>query len=191
MLPSRPAGPEYFYLQFIWRYLDINISFGFRHNLHQGKGGMPSMVGIKGGKTDQAMNAVFRFQIATGITAANPDNRILDTCLFPRRSIQHLSFITASLCPAKVHSQQHFCPILRLGAPCPGMYCHDSISGIILAGKSHFQLRFIKARSHLFHLRLNLCFQRGILLSQRSQLSYISYPFLQFPPLFHHLFLLG
>ena len=45
------------------------------------------MVGIKGRKPDQPMNAVLRFQVAGSIVAIDPDDGALYPCLLPRGNI--------------------------------------------------------------------------------------------------------
>ena len=39
------------------------------------------------------------------------------------------------LCPAQVHAQKHFCPVLRFGAAGTGLDIQECIIGIQLAGK--------------------------------------------------------
>src|SRR4030042_3036241 len=103
MLAAGPAGAECLYLDIVRFDINFYIAFSFRHHFYKGKRGMPGMVCVKGGKTNQAVHAVLGFQISSRVFSIKSNNHSFNTCFITRRGIQYFSLETTFLRPAQVH----------------------------------------------------------------------------------------
>jgi hypothetical protein len=57
--------------------------------------------------------------------------------------IDHLALQSVAFAPAQVHPEQHFGPVLGIGAPGAGVDGDDRIPGVILTTKQHLSLAFV------------------------------------------------
>ena len=76
VLAAGAAGAEGVHLQIGIADLDIDIVlFDLGEGVHRGKGGVAAGIAVKGGYTDQTVNAGFRLEVAVGVFAADVEGR--------------------------------------------------------------------------------------------------------------------
>ena len=78
------------------------------------------------------MHTVFGFEIAKGVTPYDLERGTFETRFFTRLEVQDFVGIAMRLSPTDIHAQEHMRPILRLGAPGPGVDGQQGIRRIHL-----------------------------------------------------------
>jgi len=111
--------------------LDIDLIGDIGHDLYEGKGGVPPLGVVKGRYAHQAMDAPLGAQVAIHILAPDLGGDALDPGLLALHLVDDLALIAMAFRPAQVHAQEHLRPILRLGAPSPGIDRQNRVAGIV------------------------------------------------------------
>src|SRR6267378_2699268 len=96
---------------------------------------MPARRLVKGRNTNQAMHATFSTEQTIGVIARNRKSPGLQSRFFPRLVIEFGELETPPLRPPPVHAEQHFCPVLRFGAPGPWVDRNDGVKPVVLSGE--------------------------------------------------------
>ena len=140
VLAARPAGPVGIDAQifFIDLHFDIVIQVGVDKNA--GETGVPALIGIEGADAHQSVNAVFRFEQAVGILAADFHRCTFNPSLFGGKLVNQVGRETSTLGIAQIHPQQHGSPIGCFGTARAGVNLQNGVRRIGLFGKEHFQL---------------------------------------------------
>ena len=84
---------------------------------------------------DQAMHAGLGGEQTEGVLPGDGERDALESRFFARLVVNQLPFEAAPLGPAQVHPQQHFSPVLGLGAPGAWMNGDDGVLAIVLAAE--------------------------------------------------------
>jgi len=88
------------------------------------------------------VHATLDLKIAVGVLTLDQDRRGLDAGLLTRMVVDHLDLVAVALAPARVHAQEHFGPILALGAASAGIDLDIAAVGIRLTSE---QSRYLVA----------------------------------------------
>jgi len=91
------------------------------------------------------MHTDLRFQPAIGIVALDAECRALDAGDITAADFHQFGLPAAVLAPAQVHPQQHFGPVLRLGAAGAGLDVHETIGAVEFARKHPPELELLDA----------------------------------------------
>ena len=145
VLPPRARRPVGVDAQVLVLDHDLDGVVDHRVDPGRGKTGVAAGTGIIGRNADQAVHAAFRLEPAIGVMAGNLQRRRLDTGFFAGAFFQPFDLVAMGLGPARIHAQQHFGPILGLGAAGPGVNFKVCVVGVGLAGQERFQLRRVGA----------------------------------------------
>jgi len=142
VLPSRAAGTEGIDSQIFLIDLQLQLFLRLGESENRSEGGMSPAAGVKGGDPDEPVDPGFRLEMAIGIRPFHGENRPLDSGFLTVLKIEDLDAVPASLDPAGVHPEEHLGPILRLGAPGPGIYGDKGVSriGLIAEKGANFQV---------------------------------------------------
>src|SRR5271157_159324 len=97
---------------------------------------MSPRVCVKWRNSYQPVYPNFGSQFAIGIFPFHRKGGGFYPRFLTRQSIQDLRFVAFALCPAKVHPQKHFSPILGLGPTSPSMYLHNRIADVFRPGEN-------------------------------------------------------
>ena len=135
MLAAGAAGTEHLHLDFLGTDLNFAVVLDFRHDLQGGKAGLPPGIGIEGAHPHQAVYAVFALEIAVGVVPLDEDGGGFDAGLVTVLIVQQLVGEPVALGPAGVHTVEHLCPVLGLGAAGPGVEGEDGVVGVVLPGE--------------------------------------------------------
>ena len=92
---------------------------------------MPSTRGVKRGKADKTMDAVFRAKIAIGILSGDKKGGRADSGFVPFQDIQELEGESADFRIALVHPQKHAGPVMGFRSAGSGMEFQNGVIGII------------------------------------------------------------
>ena len=111
---------------------------------------MTACIGIKGGHTNQTVNAVFSSQVAVGVFPFNHNGSGLDTSLIPVLIVHNLIGKAVPLCPSGVYTVEHLCPFLGFGATCTGMDGENHVGAVILSRQKGLKPCFL-------HVLFQLC----------------------------------
>src|SRR4051794_24155846 len=112
--------------------VDLDVLGQLGPDVDRREGRMPARGLIEWRDADQPMDACFSEHQAVGVVAVDFERRALDPRFVTRLCIHDLALEAAALCPAQVHPQQHFRPVLRLGAAGARMNRDDRVLPIVL-----------------------------------------------------------
>src|SRR3989338_8068372 len=110
-LPPFSSGPKDVDADILLFDLNFYVFFDFRDDFYRSKRGVPAFIGVKRRNADQAMHAVFGFQITVGKISLDQQRDIFNPRFFPRKNIDDLYFVLLILSPAAVHPKKHGDPI--------------------------------------------------------------------------------
>jgi len=117
---------------------------------------MPPLLRVERRDTDQPMDAGFRSQVTECIVPVHTERDRFYSRLFTFLIIERLRLETVLLGPSKIHSHQHFRPVLRFRTAGSGMDIHDRVELIIFAGEKNLGLDLIDKRFVLVQTRREL-----------------------------------
>ena len=108
------------------------------------------------------MHAIFALEIAVGKLSLDLHCTRLYTHLVARLIVEHLDLITVGLAPAGVHTQQHICPVERLGATRACVNVNNSAHLILLTAQHITQLERLNGlnSSGIGSIKFLLCSKR-------------------------------
>ena len=86
---------------------------------------------IERADANQPMQTRFAFQIAVGHRSANRDRSIVDSGFVVVVSIEQNDRVVIFLCPAGVHPQHHFRPVIGIGSAIAGMNRQDRSATVV------------------------------------------------------------
>ena len=92
------------------------------------------------------MDAALGPRVSEGVAAGDLDSGALDPRLFASHDVDDVCLEAALVRPAQVHSEEHLCPILRVGAARAGMDCEYRVAAVVLAGEGEGQLHLPQFR---------------------------------------------
>ena len=122
--------------------VDLNADFvvNVGINADRGKTGMAARVAVKRRNPHQTVNAGFRLEPAVCVVSADFDGCRLQPGNVAFRFLHIFHLILMRFRPAGIHSEQHFRPVLSLGAAAAGMNFEKGVVFVGFAGKQRFQL---------------------------------------------------
>ena len=124
--------------------------------VHQGidkdrrEGGLPLALRVVGRDADQAVHAVFGFQVAVGIVALELDGARLDAGLVAFQQFGDRHLVAVALAPAGVHTHKHRRPVVGLGAARPGIDGQHGAQIVALGTQHVAHLQRFKLGQQLF-----------------------------------------
>ena len=134
---------------------NFKIIIHFRRHEHRGKRGMTAIAGIERRLAHQAVHPGFGAQTAEHIIAFKTDGGALDAGDLARRHFHQLGLEAVRLTPAQVHAQQHFRPVLRLGATGAGLNIEKGVAGVHFAGEHAAKFQFFNRFFRLGEIGFN------------------------------------
>ena len=130
--------------------LDLETVVDHRIDPDAGETGVALGGAVERGDADQPVDAALGLGIAIGILALDLDRRGFDTGLIACLIIDHRDLVSAGLGPALVHAQQHFGPVLALGAAGAGVDFDIGVETVGFAGEQGLDLVAVGAGGELF-----------------------------------------
>ena len=88
---------------------------------------------VEGRNPDETMDAGLGGHQAEGVLAVEHVGDALEAGFLARLIVENLALQAAPLRPFQIHPEQHFGPVLRLGATGTWMNGHDRIGPVVLA----------------------------------------------------------
>src|SRR5690348_3242165 len=129
--------------------VDLDAVVHFRRNEYRGETGVPAVVRIERALAHQPVHADLGLQPAVGIVALDAERGGLDAGHVAAADFHQLGFPATVLAPAQVHAQQHFGPVLRLGAAGAGLDVDERVHRVHLAGEHALELQLADLRLQL------------------------------------------
>jgi len=133
---------------------------------------MTAIPGIKRRLAYQTVYPGFGAQPAIGVFALKLDSCALDSGHFARRHFDQLGVKTVTLAPSKIHPQQHFGPILRLGTARSGLNIEKRVARVHFPGEHTLKLELGKIELDFFEIATNFghCILIVLIRGKRQQL---------------------
>ena len=111
-----------------------NILVQLRHDFQHRKRCLAFPRRIERRNAHQTMHAFFVLQIAVGVLSLDQKGRALDAGFRIPLQIEDFDMISFFFAPARVHSEQHGCPVHRIDAAGTCMDRKDRAAVVILSG---------------------------------------------------------
>ena len=135
VLSTRAAGTEEVHLEVIGADFDLGLLLdGGGQDLHLGEGGVAEVVGVVGGQSDEAVNAIFSVEISAGVGAADLQRRSPQSGLVAVGQVHYLEGTFFLLGPAGVHAEKHLGPVVGVGPARAGTDGYDGGPVVVAAG---------------------------------------------------------
>src|SRR5690606_26040834 len=142
--------------------LDLEVVIDFRRYEHGGERGVAAVAGVERRLAHQPVHAGLGAQPAVGILAGELHRGALAAGDFARRSLDDLGVETVLLAPAQIHSQQHFRPVLGLGAAGACLDVEEGVAGVHLAREHARELQALDVLFQLVQFLLDVGDAGGI-----------------------------
>src|SRR5690606_13070868 len=167
VLAAGAAGPVGIGAQVRRVDVDLDGVVDFRGHEHRRKRRMAAVAGIERGFAHQAVHADLGAQPAEGVVPLDVDGGALDARHFAGGAFDQVGLEAFVVGPAQVHAQQHFRPILGLGAAGAGLDIQVGIVGVHLAGEHAAEFQLGKTGVEAAHFTANLLHRVGVVLVHR------------------------
>ena len=157
VLPARSARPVDVDPEVPRVDLDVDVVVDLRRHVHRRERGVTPMSGVERRLPHQAVYAGLGAQPSVGVLPGESDRGALDTGHLGLRNLDQLGVEPAPLPPSQVHPEQHFGPVLGLGAARAGLDVQERVGGVHLAREHPAELQgaevFVQRRDVAVHLR--------------------------------------
>ena len=139
------------------------------------------------------MDALFALEQPIGMGTGDLDGHTFHSGFVTGNVVEKFELETLGFGPASVHTQEHFGPILGVGAPRTGMNIHDGCGVVMGTRKQGFHLGQTQSVFELVYLALENLegFLTGVLFSEFEPFLHIGLGLLEFGPLGDFFFELG
>ena len=144
MLAAGPAGPKHVFADVLVADVDRDLFADLRGNVHGGEAGLPLAFGVERADADQAVDARLALEVSVGQRAADGDGGAVDARLFVVLAVQQRGLVIVVLGPGQIHPQQHFRPIVGVGAAVAGIDRQQGGVGIQRAAEQGLEFRLLK-----------------------------------------------
>ena len=151
VLAAGTRGAEHLHLDIFRADVHLNGVVQLRHDLQRGKAGLAAGIGVKRRHAHQAVHAILALEQAVGVGALHHHGSALHAGFVTILVIQHFHRHAVCLCPLVVHTVQHFCPVLCLGAAGTGMEGEDGVAVVVLTVQHGHQLQLVHCLAHSVH----------------------------------------
>ena len=162
VLAAGAAGAEDVFADVLVAQLDFDGVADFGRHVDRGEAGLPLAVGVEGTDAHQAVHAGFALQVAVGHRTAKGQGRALNAGDDVVLAVENLHLVAALLGPVDVHAQQHFGPIVGVGAAVAGINGKDGPLGVEGAVEQPLELQFAEELFEAFDFAGHLAGERAI-----------------------------
>ena len=121
VLPARPAGAKDVFANVLVAEFDVGLFGDLRRDVHGGETRLPLAFGVEGADPHEAMNARLALEISVGHRAADGDRGAVDAGLLVVLAVEQLGVVVVVLRPGQIHAEEHFGPIVGVGAAVAGV----------------------------------------------------------------------
>ena len=133
--------------------LDFDRVVDFGRDVDRGEAGLPLAFGVEGADPHQAVHAGLALQVAVGHRPANGQRRALDAGHVVVLAVENLDLVVVLLGPVDVHPQQHFGPVVGVGAAVAGVDGEDGALGVVGPVEQALELELGDQRFESFESR--------------------------------------
>src|SRR5690606_38717601 len=123
--------------------LDLDLVVDLRGDEDGCERGVAAVTRIERRLAHQPVHARLRAQPPVGVLALDADGRALDAGDLPGRELDDLGLEPVVFGPAEVHPEEHFGPVLRLGAARPGLDVEERVRRVHLAAEHAPELELL------------------------------------------------
>ncbi len=107
-------------------------------------------------KAHEPVLAALGLENPVRVLTPDRERRRLQARLLARARLEQLDREPAVRRPALVHAQHHLGPVLRVGAACSRLQCHDGIAGVVLAHEQRRLLQLVELAAKRHERRRDL-----------------------------------
>ena len=151
-------------------HLDIDVVVHLGRHEHRRERGVPAITRVEGRLAHQSVHAGLGAQPAIGVLANDVHGRTFYTRDFASGSLDDFSLEFVRLGPAQIHPEEHFRPVLRLGAAGAGLDVEVRVVGIHFAGEHAPEFEALDARLEAPQVALHFgCGRRVVFLDGKRQ----------------------
>ncbi len=115
----------------------------FGRDVDGGEAGLAFSFGVERADSDEAVDAGFAAQVAVGHGASDDDGGVVDAGLFVVLAVDEGSGVIVFLCPLQIHAQEHFGPVVGIGAAVAGADGEDRSGGVVGAVEQGFEFELL------------------------------------------------
>ena len=162
LLAAGAAGPVHFHFDVLRGDLHGIVQLHLGHHFQGSKGGLTSARCVKGGNTHQPVDTRLALQVAVGVFALHHNGSTFQASLIPVQIVQGFHLVAVALRPAVIHPEQHFRPVLGLGAAGPRVEGEDGIVFVVFPGEQGGKLHRGNFIFNGLDLRFGLVHQREV-----------------------------
>ena len=149
VLTAGAGRPEHVFPDVFFFDVDFNGIGNVRHNVYGREAGLPFSFSVVRTDSNQPVRSGFSLEVSEGERTANDNRRAVDARLLVVLPVDDFDLVGVHFRPVDVHSQEHFRPVVGVGAAVARLNGHDSRIVVDRTGQERFHAQLFE---RLFHL---------------------------------------